>query len=42
MKQDAKTRKLDGEIELIFVYLKKLLSPPNAPVKKIGFKRYND
>lgn len=42
MKHNAKTAKHDDEIQLIFTYLKKLLKPPAAPMKKIGYKRYND
>ena len=42
VKQDERTTKHDDEIQLIFTYLKKLLSPPVAPIKKIGYKRYND
>ena len=28
-----------GDIQLIFKYLKELLSPPTVPLRKIGFKR---
>jgi hypothetical protein len=28
----------DADIQLIFVYLKKLLNPPQEPRKRIGFK----
>ena len=42
MKQHTKTTKHDDEIQLIFTYLKRLLNPASAPMKKIGYKRYND
>ena len=29
----------DGDIKLIFKYLKELLNPPTKPMGKIGFKR---
>ena len=28
----------DGDIKLIFKYLKELLNPPTEPMRKIGFK----
>ncbi len=42
MKHDAKATKHDDEIQLIFTYLKRLRNPASAPMKKIGYKRYND
>ena len=37
-KVEAKLTEHDNHIKLIFEYLKKLLSPPHAPGKRIGFK----
>ena len=42
LKHDNKTSKHEVDIKLIFMYLKKLLNPPATPMKKIGYKRYND
>ena len=37
-KQNEKTNKLEGEIQLIFNALKQLLNPPQKPREPIGFK----
>ena len=37
-KLEAKSEKNDADIQLIFKYLKRLLSPPAKPHKKIGYK----
>lgn len=36
---ERKVVKQDGDIKLIFDYLKKLLSPTTKPIRKIGFKQ---
>jgi len=36
--QDGKVKQHDVDIQLIFQALKKLLSPPQAPRQRIGFK----
>ena len=38
LKQDEQTKKHEGEIQLIFTTLKKLLGPPIEPRKKFGYK----
>lgn len=40
-KLDRKVSNHDGEIKMIFEYLKELLSPKVEPVRKIGFKQRN-
>ena len=40
--EDEKTTKHDTDIELIFTYLKELLNPAHPPMKKIGYKQYNE
>ena len=32
----------DSDIKLIFKYLKELLNPPAEPMRKIGFKHWNE
>lgn len=39
---ERKAVKHDGEIKLIFKYLKELLSPKPEPMRKIGFKQKGD
>ena len=41
MKQDSRTTKNEGDIGIVFTALKKLLSPPQKPRKRIGFKPDN-
>ncbi|QOI98912.1 MAG: ORF6N domain-containing protein [Flammeovirgaceae bacterium] len=36
---ERKTLRQDGDIKLIFKYLKELLNPPTVPTRKIGFRR---
>lgn len=36
---ESKTMRQDGEIKLIFKYLKELLNPKTVPMRKIGFKQ---
>jgi phage regulator Rha-like protein len=36
---ERKAVKQDGEIKLIFDYLRELLNPPTEPMRKIGFKQ---
>jgi hypothetical protein len=38
-KLEKQATRQDGDIKLIFKYLKELLSPPSQPVRKIGFKQ---
>jgi phosphomevalonate kinase len=38
-KLERKAMKHDGDIKLIFKYLKELLNPKTEPLRKIGFKR---
>ena len=38
-KLERKDAQQDGEIKLIFEYLKELLNPKGEPFRKIGFKR---
>ncbi len=38
LKQDEHNKKVEGEIQMIFQALKKLLDSPNPPRKKIGYK----
>ncbi|WP_276374886.1 ORF6N domain-containing protein [Chryseolinea sp. H1M3-3] len=37
-KLERKAMQHDGDIKLIFKYLKELLNPPTQPMRKIGFK----
>ena len=37
-KLERKAVQQDGDIRLIFKYLKELLNPPTEPMRKIGFK----
>lgn len=41
VKQDRRTAKSEDDIKLIFEALKQLLSPPQTPRKRIGFKPDN-
>jgi hypothetical protein len=41
-KIERKLARHDEDIQLIFNYLKQLLSPPQQPRKRIGFKRSNE
>ena len=41
-KQGEKATKNSKQIQLIFTYLEKILDPDRPPMKKIGYKRYND
>ena len=41
-KIENKPTKHDDDIALIFQYLKKLLSPPETPRPKVGFRRNNE
>jgi hypothetical protein len=41
-KIERKLARHDEDIKLIFNYLKQLLSPPQQPRKRIGFKRSNE
>ena len=36
---ERKSVQFDGDIQMIFKYLRELLSPPSAPMRKIGFKQ---
>lgn len=36
---ERKVSRHDGDIKLIFEYLKELLTPKTEPLRKIGFKR---
>jgi phage regulator Rha-like protein len=36
---ERKTVQYDGDIKLIFKYLRELLNPPSEPMRKIGFKQ---
>ena len=38
-KMEKKLTRHDEDITLIFQYLKQLLNPPQAPRRKIGFRR---
>jgi len=38
-KLEKKMTGYDGDIALIFQYLKQLLNPPQPPRRKIGFRR---
>ena len=38
IKQDRRAAKSEDDIKLIFEALKQLLSPPQGPRKRIGFK----
>jgi len=40
--QDGKMKKYEEELQLIFDALKRLLTPPNPPRAKIGFRRSNE
>lgn len=42
LKQDGRMKKYEGDIQLIFGALKKLLNPPNPPRERIGFKRSSE
>jgi hypothetical protein len=37
-KLERKAVQHDGDIKLIFKYLRELLNPPTEPMRKIGFK----
>lgn len=39
---ERKAVKQDGDIKLIFEYLRELLNPPTEPIRKIGFKRNSE
>ena len=41
-KMEKKLTRHDDDIALIFEYLKKLLSPPQTPRNKVGFKRKDE
>lgn len=41
-KMEKKLGKHDEQIVLVFEYLKKLLSPPQAPRRRIGFRRKDE
>ena len=41
-KLESKVLQHDGDIKLIFKYLKELLDPRTEPVRKIGFKRSDE
>jgi hypothetical protein len=41
-KLERKAMQHDGDIKLIFEYLKELLNPPTEPMRKIGFKHKKD
>ena len=41
-KMERRLTKHDEEIQLIFKYLKQLLTPPQQPRRRIGFKRNNE
>ena len=36
---ERKTVQFDGDIKVIFQYLRELLNPPSQPMRKIGFKQ---
>jgi hypothetical protein len=39
---ERKTLRQDGDIKLIFKYLKELLNPKAEPMRKIGYKRKDE
>ena len=41
-KIEIKLARHDGELHLIFKYLKQLINPPHPPRRKIGFRRRNE
>jgi hypothetical protein len=38
-KLEKQASRQDADIKVIFTYLKELLSPPNQPMRKIGFRQ---
>ena len=42
LKQDGRMKKNEEDIQMIFEALKELLTPPQQPRKKIGFRISND
>ncbi len=42
MRQDGRMKKYEGDIQMIFEALKELLTPPQEPRPRIGFKRSSE